>query len=186
MAAVDYKLIKNFLTKEELNILQKYCFHKLDENKGMTFDRQSFSPAWLRDPLMLSFLDIKLPLVEKESNLKLFPTFTYWRYYVFGGYLEQHIDRPACEVSVTACVKKYDNWPIIIEGTSFELEEGDGLIYAGFEQKHGRPGIYKGEGMAQIFFHYVNQNGPFTDHAYDKKYDEAVKISEENEKRKNS
>jgi len=168
MAAVKYKLIKNFFSKEELNILQKYCYNKLDQNKDYEIDTQSFSPAWYLDPLMLGLLDIKLPTVEKESNLKLFPTFTYWRYYVFGADLKQHTDRPSCEISVTACVKKYDNWPLIIQGEKIELNEGDGLLYSGCEQKHGRPGIYKGEGMAQVFFHYVNQNGPYKDHAYDK------------------
>jgi len=34
-------------------------------------------------------------------------------------------------------------------------------------QKHGRPGKYKGEGMAQVFLHYVNQNGPNKKYAYD-------------------
>jgi len=170
MAAVDYKLIKNFFTKEELNILQKYCHNKLDENKNYQIDVQSFSPAWYLDPLMLALLDIKLPLVEKESNLKLFPTFTYWRYYVFGAFLKKHTDRPSCEISVTACIKKYDNWPIVIEGTSFELEEGDAILYAGCDQKHWRPNIYKGEGMAQVFLHYVNKNGNNKNHAYDKIY----------------
>ena len=117
---------------------------------------------------MTSLLDTKLPIVEKESNLKLFPTYAYWRYYVFGGMLNKHIDRPACEISVTACIKKHDNWPIIVEGNkSFELEEGDAILYAGCDQKHWRPGVYKGEGMAQVFFHYVNQNGPHKQHAYD-------------------
>jgi len=167
MATVDYKLIKNFFSKEELEILQKYCYNKLDLNKDYQLDRQSFSPAWYSDPLMTSFLDTKLPLVEKQSNLKLFQTYAYWRYYVFGATLKKHTDRPACEISVTACVKKYDNWPIIVEGTSFELDEGDAILYAGCDQKHWRPGIYKGEGMAQVFLHYVNQNGPFSHHAYD-------------------
>ena len=167
MAAVKYKLIKNFFNKEELNILQKYCYKKLDYNKDYTLDTQSFSPAWYDDCLMNSLLETKLPLVELESNLKLFPTYTYWRYYVFGGMLREHTDRPACEISITACIKKYDEWPIIVEGTSFELEEGDGVLYAGCDQKHSRPGIYKGEGMAQVFFHYVNQNGPNRHHAYD-------------------
>ena len=116
---------------------------------------------------MNSLLDLKLPLVEKESNFKLFPTYAYWRYYVLGGSLKKHIDRPSCEISITACIKKYDNWPIVVEGTSFELEEGDAILYAGCAQKHWRPGIYKGEGMAQVFFHYVNKDGPFTHHAYD-------------------
>jgi len=161
------KLIKNFFTKKELNVLQKYCYNKVDQNTDYEIDYQSFSPAWYSDPLMNAILDTKLPLVEKKSNLKLFPTYAYWRYYVFGGTLKKHIDRPACEISVTACIKKYDNWPIVVEKTSFELEEGDALLYAGYDQKHGRPGIYKGEGMAQVFLHYVNQNGSYTNHAYD-------------------
>ena len=167
MATVDYKLIKNFFSKEELKVLQKYCYNKLDSNKDYILDGYSFSPAWYNDPLMTTLLDVKLSLVEKESNLKLFPTYTYWKYYVFGSILAQHKDRPSSEISVTVCIKKYDNWPLIIEGETIELEEGDGLLYAGCDQKHGRPGVYKGEGMAQVFFHYVNQNGPYKHHAYD-------------------
>jgi len=167
MAEVDYKIIKNFFSKEELNILQKYCYFKLDWSKDFTIDFKTFSPAFYKDPLMTSVLDIKLPLVEKESNLKLFPTYSYWRYYVFGGTLLTHTDRPACEISITACIKKYDNWPLIIENSTFEIEEGDALLYAGCDQSHGRPGVYKGEGMAQAFFHYVNQKGPYADYAYD-------------------
>jgi len=167
MAAVNYKLIKSFFTKEELPIIQKYCFNKLDTDKDYKLDSKVFSPAWYNDPLMTSLLDNKLPLVEKESNLKLFPTYAYWRYYVFGGTLKTHTDRPSCEISITACVKKYDNWPLKVENTSFELEEGDGVLYAGCDQLHGRPGVYKGEGLAQVFLHYVNQNGLYKNHAYD-------------------
>jgi hypothetical protein len=167
MATIDNKLIKNFFNKEELNILQKYCYNKVDQNTDYKIDNKIFSPMWYNDPLMTSFLETKLPLVEKESNLKLFQTYAYWRYYVFGATLKKHTDRPACEISVTVCIKKYDKWPIIVEGKSFELEEGDAVLYAGCEQKHWRPGVYKGEGMAQVFLHYVNQNGPNQDHAYD-------------------
>jgi hypothetical protein len=168
MAALKYKVIKKFFTKEELNILQKYCYNKLDSNKDYTIDPRSFSPAWYDDCLMNSLLETKLSFVEKESNLKLFPTYSYWRYYVFGATLSTHTDRPACEISITACIKKYDNWLLTIEDSSFEIEEGDALLYAGCEHLHGRPGTYKGEGMAQVFLHYVNQNGPNKDHAYDK------------------
>mgnify|MGYP003634006807 CR=1 FL=1 len=167
MAAVNYKLIKGFFFKKELEVLQKYCYNKLDLNKDYQLDGQSFSPAWYNDPLMTALLDTKLIKVEEQSSLKLFQTYAYWRYYVLGATLKKHIDRPACEISVTACIKKYDNWPLIIEGKTFELNEGDALLYAGCEQKHGRPGTYKGEGMAQVFFHYVNQNGPYTHHKYD-------------------
>jgi len=167
MATIKHKLIKNFFSKEEISILQKYCYNKIDENKSDPIDEQCFSPSWYNDSLMISLLDVKLPIVEKESNLKLFPTYSYWRYYVFGGTLSKHKDRPACEISITACIKKYDNWPIIVEDEKFELEEGDGLLYAGCDEEHWRPETYKGEGIAQAFFHYVDQNGPHANHAYD-------------------
>tara|TARA_R100000908_G_scaffold59970_1_gene37032 strand:- start:3385 stop:3906 length:522 start_codon:yes stop_codon:yes gene_type:complete len=168
MVGVKNKIIKQFFKKEELNIIQKYCYNRLDANKDYVIDSQSFSPAWYNDSLMTSLLDIKLPLVEKESNLKLFQTYAYWRYYVYGAKLDKHTDRPACEVSVTTCIKKYDDWPIVVEGKSFELEEGDAVLYTGCNQKHWRPGIYEGEGMAQVFLHYVDKNGPYAHHAYDK------------------
>jgi len=162
------KIIKNFFSKDELSLLQKYCYNKLDENKNYQIDFQSFSPSWYHDAVMTGLLDIKLPVVEKKSKLKLFPTYTYWRYYVYGATLDKHTDRPACEISVTACIKKYDDWPIIVEDKKFELNEGDAILYNGVSQKHWRPGIYKGSGMAQVFLHYVDQNGPYKDHAYDR------------------
>ena len=182
MASVEYKLIKNFFSKEELNILQKYCYNKVDL-ADYALDQQSFSPAWYDDPLMNSILSAKLSLVEEKSKLKLFPTYAYWRYYVFGGTLAKHLDRPSCEISVTACMKKHDNWPIVVENTSYELEEGDAIIYSGCVQKHWRPGTYKGEGMAQVFFHYVNKSGPFAHHAYDNYFkDTGHKASEQDRK----
>jgi hypothetical protein len=176
MVAVNFKLIKNFFNQDELNILQKYCYNKLDRNNDYVLDGQSYSPAWYNDPLMNSILDVKLPKAEEASKLKLYPTYAYWRYYVFGASLPKHTDRPACEISITACIKKYDNWPIIVENKSFELEEGDAVLYAGYDQEHKRPGIYKGNGMAQVFLHYVNQNGPFSHHAYDNVYKSSVEI----------
>ena len=105
-------------------------------------------------------------------------------------------DIPACEISITACIKKYDNWPIVVEKNKFELEEGDAVLYAGCKQSHFRPGKYKGKGMAQVFFHYVDKNGPFTHHAYDEynkttgeRYTEKdneikIKLKEEYDKRR--
>lgn len=162
-----YKLIKNFLSKEELEILKKYCSVKLDgiwEN-----DNQSLlAPSWYKDPLMDSFLDLKIPKMEKETGLKLFKTYAYWRYYVFGSILEDHQDRPSCEISATVCIHKTDNWPIHMDNNWIELEEGDAVIYLGCEITHGRK-PFKGDGCAQVFFHYVDQNGPYKEYANDKR-----------------
>jgi|TARA_R100000081_G_C4784047_1_gene153363 hypothetical protein len=163
------KVIKLF-EQEELQVLQKYCDNKLAE--GCVIDELGNTPAWYADSLMTALLDVKQFQIEQEYNLKLFPTYAFWRYYVIGGRLPKHTDRPSCEISATACIKKHDDWPIIIEGKSIELKEGEAVVYRGCEQEHYRPGTYKGDGMAQVFFHYVDQNGPFTHHAYDKHYKE--------------
>ena len=59
---MKYKIIKNFFNKDELNVYQKYCYNKIDQNKDFTLDGQSFSPAWYNDPLMNSLLNVKLSL----------------------------------------------------------------------------------------------------------------------------
>jgi hypothetical protein len=146
-----YIYIPKFFSKSELSILQKYC--KKLVYKTISFDPQSpLTPSYYKDPLMDAFLITKKDKAEKISGLKLNETYAYWRYYIHGSTLKNHVDRPSCEISISACIKKYDDWPLTIEKETIELEEGDALLYAGCDQKHGRPGTYKGEGMAQVFF----------------------------------
>lgn len=160
-----YKLIKNFFSKEELNILKPYCMNKLDEE--WTTDPQSpFTPSWYKDALMNVMLENKLPLIEKETGLKLFKTYAYWRYYFYGSDLKNHKDRPSCEISTTACIHKTEPWPIHMEGNWIEIEEGDAVIYLGCELEHGRK-VFEGDGCAQVFMHYVDQNGPYKNYKHD-------------------
>jgi len=97
MAAIEHKVIKSFFTPDELKVYQKYCYNKVDENKYFFKERDSknVGPSWYMDSLMNSLLDVKKPIVEKACGLKLYPTYAFWRYYVFGGKLLKHIDRPS-------------------------------------------------------------------------------------------
>tara|TARA_R100000081_G_C4750523_1_gene134116 strand:- start:33 stop:632 length:600 start_codon:yes stop_codon:yes gene_type:complete len=164
---IEHKLIKNFFSKEELILLQKYCSKKLHTDKEYKFEKGYDALRWYDDIVMNSILEVKIDLLEKETNLKLAPTYSYWRYYIPGSLLEKHFDRPACEVSVTACIKKDGNWPIVVSEKEFELEEGQAVLYGGCHEEHYRPGPYTGKQMAQVFLHYVDKNGPFPHHAYD-------------------
>ena len=162
---IKYKLIKNFFNKEELKILQLYCRHQLDKPWG-TDTQSPLSPSWYEDPLMTSFLELKLPRIEKETNLKLFKTYAFWRYYIYGSVLKDHTDRPSCEISVTSCIHKTDTWPIHMGGEWIDIEEGDAVIYLGYEITHGRK-KFKSDACAQVFMHYVDQNGPYAHHKDD-------------------
>jgi hypothetical protein len=164
-----FKVIKNFFTPDELKLLQQYCLDAIEEPNQIanTKDQEHYCPVFYDDKLMNTVLNYKRKIVEKASGLKLFKTYSYWRYYGFGSELENHIDRPACEISVTACINKTDNWPLIIKGKKVELDIGDALLYLGVEDTHSRPDIFRGDGMAQVFLHYVDANGPFAHHIDD-------------------
>jgi hypothetical protein len=163
-----YKLVKNFFSKEELNILKQYCLNKVDE--GFKDDDQApLCPSYGRDPLMQVFLKEKLPLMEKITGLQLLKTYSYWRYYIYGSVLKTHKDRDSCEISVTACIHKTHDWPIHMNRNWIEMEEGDAVVYMARELSHGRK-KFEGDGCAQVFFHYVDKNGSLTHHENDQNY----------------
>lgn len=164
-----YKVVKNFFSPTELILFKIYCKNKLFENTWVTDDQCPFTPTWTAgtDALIDALLESKLNVVESYSGLKLFKSYSYWRYYVFGSILRPHYDRPACEVSISACIHKTDNWPLVIDDKQYELEEGDALLYLGCEMSHSRYDYFNGDGLAQVFLHYVDQAGPFIHHKND-------------------
>ena len=158
---LKYKLIKNFLTKEEIKLLNGYCKikHRLNKNSFDFKQNNNGDTYFYADPLMESLMMDKLPLMEKETGLELLPTYAFWRMYTLNANLDKHKDRPACEVSVTVMIgSDGTKWPIFMEGKEFELKIGDAVIYLGCELEHWRE-EFKGDWHAQTFLHYVNKNG---------------------------
>lgn len=115
-----------------------------------------------------------LPLAEDITQLRLFPTYSYFRVYKRGDILVKHVDRPSCEISVTVCLgyEAEGPWPLLLESPAgvlpIELKPGDALLYRGTECTHWREPM-NGERAAQVFLHYVDQNGPYAEWKYDKR-----------------
>jgi len=166
-----YKLVKNFLTKEEVQLCSLYAeikhrnncdaFDFMQNNNGDTY--------YYGDSLMTTLLLQKRSLMEKQTNLKLHPTYAFWRVYTYNAELEKHKDRDACEISVTVMINSDGTkWPIFMDGKPCDTEPGDAVIYLGKELEHWRE-PFTGDFHMQCFLHYVEQNGP-CDHAkYDNK-----------------
>jgi alkylated DNA repair dioxygenase AlkB len=120
-----------------------------------------------------------LPQIESASGLALFPTYSYFRVYRHGDTLAKHIDRASCEVSVSLCLgcEGDKSWPILIEGpqgpSSIILGAGDALLYRGMECPHWRE-IFEGQRQAQVFLHYVDKNGPYTEWKFDERTSTAL------------
>ena len=160
----NYKYIKNllsldiaeFITFSSLEIIDKSINKsKTDRQVPLSFFFSSDSSLLYRN--LLYFLKSR---IEKESNLKLNPTYAYSRFYISGAELKKHKDRPACEISVSLTLKKkYHRGPVLLSGND---EEGDGVVYKGREIEHWRPVFTEPDGSwhHQVFLHYVNTEGP--------------------------
>jgi hypothetical protein len=176
-----YKIVKNFLTIDEIKLIKEYCIIK-HRNNLTNFDFGNIKKEgnnnqvvkngdtfFNYDPLTESLLVQKFDLMQKETGLKLFPTYSFWRMYTYDANLIKHYDRPSCEVSVTIQVgSDGTKWPIYIDGNKIELENGDAAIYLGCELEHWRDN-FEGDWHAQIFMHYIDVEGPYYEFRGDKR-----------------
>jgi hypothetical protein len=156
-----YKLIKKFLSQEEIKLLTDYCRikHRLNVDSFDVQQNDNGDTFFYGDPLMESLMINKLNLMEKETNLKLIPTYAFWRMYTMFADLKKHKDRESCEVSVTVMINSDGTkWPIFMNGTEINMEPGDAAIYLGCEIEHWRE-EFKGDWQAQTILHYVDKNG---------------------------
>ena len=111
-----------------------------------------------------------LPIMEKETNLKLKPIYSYSRIYIGGAELKKHTDRKACEISASITLRyfyhdKTYQWPLCMENIPINIKSGDGVIYKGAEIAHWRPVFQQSKECwhHQVFVHYVDLNGPYSD-----------------------
>jgi hypothetical protein len=120
------------------------------------------------DFVMETLLMKVMPIMKKETNLNLIPTYSYARIYEKGSVLKKHKDRASCEISTTLNLGG-DPWAIYLEGIKVDLEPGDMLVYSGCELEHWRD-EFQGNICAQVFLHYNHVNGQFADsNLYDKR-----------------
>ena len=107
------------------------------------------------------------PFVENFTKLKVYPTYSYSRIYWKNSILDKHTDRPSCQFSATVCIDNDpEPWAIYMGGTEVFLEPGDLVCYKGCEVEHWRD-PYEGNQQIQVFLHYVDQQGPYSNLKFD-------------------
>lgn len=173
-AEKKYAVVRSCVADPDLSLLYRYTC-KLATMGIMTHDSQ-VPDAWSAhgDLFMDGLLMDTLPLAEQITGTKLFPTYSYFRVYKKGDALAKHKDRPSCEISLSICLgyEAEEPWPLWIETpvgvSSIGLQPGDALLYRGMECAHWREPMI-GERAAQVFLHYVDQNGPYAEWKFDKR-----------------
>jgi hypothetical protein len=190
-----YQVIKKAVSYDLANFIFNYFLLKRDAVKFMyqnnIVPEHSLFGTWkdqqvpnvyshYADFAMETLLMKVMPIMVKETNLNLIPTYSYARIYEKGSILKRHKDRPSCEISTTLNLGG-DPWPIYLDptgsnnvideyknimkpdapkGIRIDLEPGDMLVYSGCELEHWRE-TFEGNVCAQVFLHYNHLNGQF-------------------------
>ena len=177
-----FKIVRNIIKpqplrhlKTEFEMIRDLKFYLSGNSDVYSFgDEQSPNSFSMYSPICFDSLSLVLnEKMNKITNLKLHPTYTYARIYYEGAILNPHIDRPSCEYSTTICIDSTDLWDFYIkkrDGRILEikLNPGDMCVYSGCELEHWRT-PYKGKQQIQCFLHYINSNGTYKDHKFDKR-----------------
>ena len=188
-----YLVIKKVISKDMADFIYGYFMMKRRVTKKFLDDRyiSPFETGWgswtddqspntyshYADMVMETLLEKVRPRMEKETKLKLIPTYSYARIYKKGDILKRHKDRFSCEISTTLFLGG-DPWDIYLEpnknvgkpsdgvfvpttnkGIKVSLKPGDMLIYSGCELEHWRE-AFQGQNCAQVFLHYNQISSP--------------------------
>ena len=194
---LKYQIIKKAISYELANFIFNYFMLKRDAvsfmYKNNIHSQSGLLGTWTDEQVpntysnyadfaMETLMMKVLPVMQKETELQLIPTYSYARIYKNGDILKRHKDRPSCEISTTLNLGG-DPWPIFIDGTGADsviderrnihkpnapkgtevlLDLGDMLVYSGCDLEHWRE-PFEGNICGQVFLHYNHVNGPFAE-----------------------
>ena len=173
---VGYQVLPQFLDAELCGRLTQHALKRAQDRAAFSDDKQvPGTPAIYGDGIMERLLARLAPTVGGIVGLDLVPTYSYFRVYRPGDTLPKHVDRPSCQVSMTLSLG-YDApapWPIWFgpkdaEPVALSLKAGDAAVYRGMDIPHWRD-AFAGTYAAQVFLHYVDQNGPYSEWKFDKR-----------------
>jgi hypothetical protein len=175
-----YQVIKGALSSEVCGFLRDaYIISKqkmygefdIPQENNFAFGDSQSPISWVEyaNPISEALMINLIGLISTVTGKRLAPTYSYSRIYWEGSTLLPHTDRPSCEYSITLCIANDpEPWPIFMGGNEVSLEPGDLVVYKGCEIKHWRD-TYKGKQQIQVFLHYVDLDGPYAEHAFDKR-----------------
>ena len=176
-----YTIIKKAINEELAKFIANYFLLKRQVAKTF-FDTGYISPfsnewgIWsdaqvpntyshYSDIAMETLLLLCQPIMEKNTGLKLNPSYSYARIYKKGDVLKKHTDRFSCEISTTMNLGG-NKWPIYLKSNNkkvkVDLDPGDMLVYRGCDLEHWRE-VFKGKDCVQVFLHYNNRKTPGAD-----------------------
>lgn len=172
----NFLFAPGFISQDRAQSLNTWLLSENDAGRLLDDPRTNYGLFGKANQNGIPFLDL---LCEKRNQVSdlveepLLPTYCYSIIYQTGTQLIPHLDRQACEISLTVHLGGDSEWPIHIkkpsgEATAFHLKPGDAVIYLGCKAEHWRE-KFEGQYHSQVFLHYVRSQGPYSWAYFDKR-----------------
>ena len=172
----NFLFVPSFISQERAQALNSWMLSERDANRLIDDPRINyglFGKAYQDAAPFLELLCEKIKHVGDLVEEQVLPTYSFCIIYGPESQLIRHLDRPACEISLTVHLGGDTKWPIFIKKPSgeevpFNLNPGDAVVYLGCTAEHWRK-KFTGQYYSQVFLHYVRSNGPNAWAYFDKK-----------------
>ena len=163
----NFLFVPNFISQERAQALSLWMLSERDAGRFIDDPRVNYGLFGKAYQDAVPFLEL---LCEKRNEVSdlvgelVLPTYSFCIVYGPESQLIKHLDRPACEISLTVHLGCDAEWLIFIkkpsgEEVSFKLNPGDAVIYLGCVAEHWRE-KFTGQYYSQVFLHYVCSRGP--------------------------
>ncbi len=108
-----YLILESVFTDPLLAVAHQYALKRTRFSRESDDAQVPGAPSFYADPLMETLLELATPVVRAFAGIEPLPTYSYLRVYGRGTVLNPHVDRPACEISLTVNLG-FDGepWPI--------------------------------------------------------------------------
>jgi len=140
----NFLLVPSFISQERAQVLNSWLLAERDAGRLIDDPRSNYGLFGKAYQDAVPFLELLCEKRNEVTNLvgeSVLPTYSFCMIYGPESQLIRHLDRPACEISLTVHLNGDTKWPIFIKKPSgeeilFELNPGDAVIYLGFIAEH--------------------------------------------------
>lgn len=163
----NFLFVPKFITEERAQSLNFWLLTERDGGRLIDDPRANYGLFGKAYQDAVPFLELLCEKVNEVGGLieePVLPTYSFCIVYDSDSQLIKHLDRPACEISLTVHLGGDAEWPIFIKKPSgeevpFKLNPGDAVVYLGCKAEHWRE-KFTGQYYSQVFLHYVRSQGP--------------------------
>lgn len=107
-------VLENVVSNDMAELLKKYYRTTIESGVFLFGDKQADRFKANNEPFSRFLHYELLPLIERITQKKLKPTYTYLSSYIKNAELPTHTDRPDCAYTVSFLVNKSHDWPIYL------------------------------------------------------------------------